>query len=566
MPQLVSHARVLETYALRFGLMSCTACLAYNAWWFFCVERLRKLLPPGPEPEWPTFGLLRYFFPKRFDRGIYASAPELLWAESLHEQYGDTFTLWQPPRRPRVVTRNADAIEEALRQDGKTWHYPEDGVEALRDIYGSSVSILSGQEHARRRPLINEWWMKGKGEGGQSSFNQMLQAVHDIMDYGLFRKFEAASQGTKPILLGSVLYTFALSAILATVFGAQVTKEQLDRHPPEVLTQAHTILNQHIFGKFAAHANTCWSRPISRLLVWFDNLLGGWNAKVQHAWQVFAPFLDSLDVAEDGGLASWIHKHMYTSSEERMYWRGQAIDFVDAATDTVSKYLETSLMLIYSPSLKPTLSDLRSEINDCQSLSTGGYRRAQPTAESLTTETLPLLESVLKECMRLFPPASLTLLPRVMFEPGSARLCELLGMEPRAQAKVSLVLNIFGLHRHPAHWERPHEFLPERWNVIKTGVPSYRPFGGGIHSCPASKYLPIELRMVLADIISNFDLDLLTGSAAIRQDSSTCATSSSTRQPVADVESRFFYDFVFASPRIPLQAHVRRREHQSTDL
>lgn len=37
------------------------------------------------------------------------------------------------------------------------------------------------------------------------------------------------------------------------------------------------------------------------------------------------------------------------------------------------------------------------------------------------------------------------------------------------------------VHRHPAHWERRHEFVPERW--AHTGHRAYLPFGWGPHSC-----------------------------------------------------------------------------------
>ena len=556
------HVRSCATYAMPFGLMSFTVVVAYQGWWYFHVNRLLKSLPPGPAPESPIMGLLRYLFPKWFDHGLYSSDLDLFWAEPLHEQYGDTFTLWQPPRKPRVITRNPSAIEEALRQDGKTWHFPADGIDAMKEIYGSSISTLCGQEHATRRSLINEWWIKDKGEGGESSFNQMLLAVHDIMNHGLFKKLKAAAQGAGSLPLSNTMKTFALEGMLAVVFGAQVTKDLSDGHASDELSQAHITLNWRIFGRLLGRTYTCWPKPISLMLERLDDILGGWNTKVRRAWQVFVPFLDSLDVPQDGGLASWMQSHMLTNPGQRMYWRGQAWDFIDGGVDTVMAYLQQSLLLIYSPRLKTTLIDVRNEISGCQCVCADGYHRLKPTAHNLSEDRLPLLESVLKECMRLFPPI-LTQLPRVNVKAGSTRLCELLGMAPQAQTKVVLILNIFGLHRHPVHWERPHEFLPERWNVIKTGISSYRPFGGGIHGCLSFKYLPFQLRMVVGDIINNFDLELDENSANFIPDSFD-SRSESSRQAVADVESLLLYDQGMAFERQPLTIRIRLRQHPKT--
>ncbi|MFK0285075.1 cytochrome P450 [Streptomyces sp. NPDC090499] len=78
-----------------------------------------------------------------------------------------------------------------------------------------------------------------------------------------------------------------------------------------------------------------------------------------------------------------------------------------------------------------------------------------------------------REALRLWPVAWL-------FARTPSRALELGGtpVTPRDRLMVCSYL----VHRHPGHWERPDEFVPERW---AEGVPdgAYLPFGLGPHTC-----------------------------------------------------------------------------------
>jgi cytochrome P450 len=67
-----------------------------------------------------------------------------------------------------------------------------------------------------------------------------------------------------------------------------------------------------------------------------------------------------------------------------------------------------------------------------------------------------------------------------LFARTPSRVLELGGTEvtPRDRLAVCTYL----VHRHPGYWERPDEFVPERW---AEGAPeaAYLPFGHGPHTC-----------------------------------------------------------------------------------
>lgn len=78
-----------------------------------------------------------------------------------------------------------------------------------------------------------------------------------------------------------------------------------------------------------------------------------------------------------------------------------------------------------------------------------------------------------REALRLWPVAWL-------FARTPSRAQELGGttVTPRDQLAVCTYL----VHRHPGHWERPDEFVPQRWAAAAPDA-AYLPFGHGPHTC-----------------------------------------------------------------------------------
>nr|KAJ3419123.1 hypothetical protein HK105_007378 [Polyrhizophydium stewartii] len=116
---------------------------------------------------------------------------------------------------------------------------------------------------------------------------------------------------------------------------------------------------------------------------------------------------------------------------------------------------------------------------------------------NITTENMyhfRYLDGVLKETQRLYPIVSA--LTRQVTVPVEA-----LGY--RIPAGSRMTVHIRSLHRHPAYWDRPDDFIPERWE--KPPVPgSFVPFGDGQHNCIGQKLAQIEMRFVLIHLLRRF--------------------------------------------------------------
>jgi cytochrome P450 len=126
-----------------------------------------------------------------------------------------------------------------------------------------------------------------------------------------------------------------------------------------------------------------------------------------------------------------------------------------------------------------------------------------PTAEDLPR--LAYVEMVVKEAMRLYPPA---------WGIGRRALtqCEIGGY--RIPAGTNLFMLQWITQRDARFFPDPHRFDPERWRVdpVRSGkVPrfAYFPFGGGPRVCVGASFAMIEATLLLAAIQQRIHLELI---------------------------------------------------------
>jgi cytochrome P450 len=110
-------------------------------------------------------------------------------------------------------------------------------------------------------------------------------------------------------------------------------------------------------------------------------------------------------------------------------------------------------------------------------------------------DRLVLVEQVLKESMRLYPPVPAMTRQAI----ADARIGE------HAVPKGSSVLmSIYAIHRHAKRWERPHEFDPARFAPAnEASIPRYQymPFGAGPRICIGMPFAMIEATAILATLL-----------------------------------------------------------------
>jgi cytochrome P450 len=125
-----------------------------------------------------------------------------------------------------------------------------------------------------------------------------------------------------------------------------------------------------------------------------------------------------------------------------------------------------------------------------------------PTFEDLPR--LPYATQVLKESMRLYPPAYMM---GRRAERGFS-----LGGHPVA-AGTTLFVNIFGMHHRAEYFAEPERFVPERFAPeAEKAIPrgAFLPFGGGARVCIGNHFALMEGAIMLATLAQRARLELLS--------------------------------------------------------
>lgn len=123
---------------------------------------------------------------------------------------------------------------------------------------------------------------------------------------------------------------------------------------------------------------------------------------------------------------------------------------------------------------------------------------------------LPFLDMVVKETLRLFP--TVPLLPRDIQQPF------VIGDVPLAKGDT-VIFSPYLTHHLESLWENPEEFKPERFDKSQD-IPhqAYLPFGAGAHMCIGSRFALQEIKLLLASIYLNFNVEMDNHDLEIRLD------------------------------------------------
>ena len=114
---------------------------------------------------------------------------------------------------------------------------------------------------------------------------------------------------------------------------------------------------------------------------------------------------------------------------------------------------------------------------------------------------LPYLDAVCKETLRIYPPAILAF-PRRVLSP-----LQIMGYQFEPGTMISPC--IYLTHHREDIYPQPKQFKPERFLECQFSSSEYLPFGGGNRICLGMAFAKFEMKLVLATILSNWELELV---------------------------------------------------------
>jgi cytochrome P450 len=174
--------------------------------------------------------------------------------------------------------------------------------------------------------------------------------------------------------------------------------------------------------------------------------------------------------------------------------RDQLLVFLFAGHDTTATALTFALHLLGShPHIQDRAADEIRQVLDGR----------PPTTEDLTR--LPYLGQILKEALRVYPPAYAT----------SRRAVDgdTLGGY-RVPSGADIAVYPWCTHRHPQHWDDPERFDPDRFTPEREAARhryAWFPFGGGPRACIGAQLSMVEATITLATVLQQYRLSAPAG-------------------------------------------------------
>jgi len=166
-----------------------------------------------------------------------------------------------------------------------------------------------------------------------------------------------------------------------------------------------------------------------------------------------------------------------------------------AGADTTASALANALYeLCEHPDVQEKLlQELKSHFTDVSEITTKGVK------------SLPYLEAVINETLRLWPPVPAGM--QAWLGPEGATLAG-----EFIPGGTLVRVNLWGLMRDEKNFTEPERFAPERWmDEEETGPKvlnraAFFPFSMGPHVCAGQQLAKMELRLVLAVLVWEFEM------------------------------------------------------------
>jgi cytochrome P450 len=364
--------------------------------------------------------------------------------------------------RRLIATQDPGFIDYVLRTNHKNYHKSAIQTEELGKFLGKGLLTVNGEYWLKQRRLI------------QPGFH--IDKIHAL--YAIIKKTVDDFLITFPtgrVDVYPLMHKLAFEIVINSLFNIKVpqeTRDQLNDFINEV--QAFVI-------KDLRQPHKSWWFKLSGEVK--RNLKRAGNARniirdiINTRKQSKEKFNDLLDMLLDA---------RYEETGESMH-EDQVIDEIlivlIAGHETTANALSWTLYL---------LANHKAELTKLKEATAGLTLNEMVSNDALA--------SVIKESMRLYPPAWIS--DRVALQDDAYNNFTF----PKGSI---IILFYYGLHRDSKYWNDPVAFIPARFakaNEDKNKPKAYYPFGGGPRLCIGNNFAMAEMAIFLQAMIHSFDV------------------------------------------------------------
>jgi cytochrome P450 len=396
--------------------------------------------------------------------------------------HGDLVRVKMGPRTVHLVA-SPELAHHVLVERQHNYGKQTMGFAMLRLVLGEGLLTSEGTFWKRQRRIANPEFTR---ERVASFEGIMLEETESLL-----QRWEPAASRGEPLDVSQEMMRLALRivgrALLGAVIGPEV--EEVDRALRALLGQAMDRITSVV--RLPLGLPTPKNRQFREALSALDRVVYGFIEKRRRGEGDRTDLLWRLMNARDPETGETMDDRQLRDEVMTMFLAGHET--------TANALTWTWYLLSQNPAARKRLEE------ELESVLMG----RPPRVEDLPR--LPYALAVLKESMRLYPPAW-------MISRNAIEEDRLGGY--RIPAGAILLVSPYVMHRHPALWERAESFEPERFlgeEASKLPRHAYFPFGAGPRQCIGKDFALQEAHLVLCRMAQSMRLDLLPGHPVVAQ-------------------------------------------------
>jgi len=406
--------------------------------------------------------------------------------EAWRRRYGD-FYRFSLGKRRFLVVGDADTIAQSLRDRPDGFQRTERLNKTARRMGFGGVFSANGEQWRRQRPMV----MAGFDPAHIKKYHPTLMKATERF----VGRWSRAAEAGASIDLTADLMRYTVDVVAGLAFGADINTiesddEVIQRHLDKVLPAlARQLLNPFPWvRKLPLPAN----RRLDQHLEALRTAVEGFIAQARARIDANPKLREEPDNLIEAMVAARDREGSGLTDQDVA---GNVLTMLLAGEDTTAN---TLAWMIYLLSRHPAhLARARDEVR--AKLGTARL----PTREQL--DDLPWIEACMNETMRVKPVAPMIIQQAV-------RDTVLGGV--RVPKDYLVVLLMRGPTMEDKHFRNPTAFDPARWlDAALTPSSSKRvamPFGAGPRLCPGRYLAMLEMKMVMAMLLRNFDIQSVT--------------------------------------------------------
>ena len=400
-------------------------------------------------------------------------ADPLGFQDKYSRQYGDIFTMQLGGLGSFVIIGDPHAIGEIFSQEAKQFDVGRGNTLAIPLLGQNSLMLMDGDRHRRERKLLMPPF---HGERLQTYAKQICQITEQVASQW---------QVGQPFVARTAMQKISLEVIVQIVFGLSEGEryEQLKPLLTDWLNMTDSPLRSSIlFLQFLQRDWGTWSP---------------WGQMKQRRRQIHNLLQAEIDERRAQGKGNEGHTDILSLMMAARDENGQAmtdeelrdelLTILFAGHETTATTLAWALYQIHQ---QPHVHEkLLKELDGL-----GGNKSPMEISQ------LPYLTAVCQETLRMYP-----VLPAIFGRITKAPI-KIAGHQ--FDAEIPLLASIYLVHYREDLYPEPKQFKPERFLERQYSPSEYFPFGGGNRRCLGYALAQLEIKLVLATVLSNYQLAL----------------------------------------------------------